>query len=168
MEKLGVEPFQLLTQLFNFFLMVFILTKFLYKPITKKLEERKKKIEEGLEYADRMKSEMEKSDKKRQDVIDRAKLDAKKIVEEAKKEGRKLEAEIVEKAHKEARSILEKGQSELTMERQEMEKSLRKQTVDIASNMVETVLGEVISTKDHIKIINKRIGALKRNYKYKS
>ncbi|MCL4338932.1 hypothetical protein M1271_04545, partial [Patescibacteria group bacterium] len=64
MEKLGVEPFQLLTQLFNFFLMVFILTKFLYKPITKKLEERKKKIEEGLEYADRMKSEMEKSDKK--------------------------------------------------------------------------------------------------------
>ncbi|MCL5798272.1 MAG: F0F1 ATP synthase subunit B, partial [Patescibacteria group bacterium] len=98
MEKLGVEPFQLLTQLFNFFLMVFILTKFLYKPITKKLEERKKKIEEGLEYADRMKSEMEKSDKKRQDVIDRAKLDAKKIVEEAKKEGRKLEAEIVEKA----------------------------------------------------------------------
>ena len=49
MENIGIEPYQLLTQVINFALMIFILTKLLYKPILKGLEERKKKIEEGLE-----------------------------------------------------------------------------------------------------------------------
>ena len=48
MEKLGIEPILLLTQVINFTILVVVLTKFLYKPILKMLDERKKKIEEGL------------------------------------------------------------------------------------------------------------------------
>ena len=54
MEKLGIELTQILTQIFNFTLMVFLLTKLLYKPVIKKLEERKAKIAEGLAYTEKM------------------------------------------------------------------------------------------------------------------
>ena len=55
MDKLGIEPVMLLTQVINFLVLVILLTKFLYKPILKLIDERRKKIEEGLQLAQEMK-----------------------------------------------------------------------------------------------------------------
>lgn len=165
MEKLGIEPVQLLTQVFNFVVMLVLLTKFLYKPILKALEERKKKIQSGLEYAEKMAGELEKTGKKRQEVIDAAKEEGRKIIEESKKTGKLLEAEIVEKAHKEEAVILEKGRKELEMERTEMEKQLRTNTVEIAQTWVETVLGNVLTAKNQQEIINRKLKELAKHIK---
>ena len=73
MENLGIQPVPLLLQAINFLLLLFILKKYLYKPILKALEDRKKKIEEGLAYSEKMKAEAEKSEKKREEIISRAK-----------------------------------------------------------------------------------------------
>lgn len=160
MEQLGIEPIQLATQVFNFVVMVVILTKFLYKPILKKLEERRKKIEEGLALTEKMKVELEKNEKKRQEIIDVAKEEARKIIEDGKKTGKKVEAEIIEKAHTEASTILEKGKEELEREKLEMEKQLRQQTVEIAQTWVEAMLKEVLRGKNQQTIINKKIREL--------
>lgn len=165
MDKLGIEPIQLLTQIFNFVVMLVLLTKFLYKPVLRALSERRKKIQEGLAYADKMQEELEKSDKKRQEVIDKAKDEARKIIEESKKSGKLLEAEIVEKAHKEAGAILEKGRKELEMEKTEMERELRGNTVEIAQTWVETVLGDVLSAKNQKEIINRKLKELAKHIK---
>lgn len=165
MDKLGIEPIQLLTQVFNFVVMVVLLTKFLYKPILKALEERKKKIQAGLEYAEKMEEELEKTDKKRQAVIDAAKDEGRKIIEESKKTGKLLEAEIIEKAHKEAAGILDKGRKELELERAEMEKQLQLNTVEIAQTWVKTVLGNVLSVKNQQAIIDKKLKELAKQIK---
>lgn len=157
MEKLGIEPIQLLTQLFNFIVMVFILTKLLYKPLNKVLEERKRKIAEGLAYTQKMQEESEKSEQKREEVITEAKKEARKIIEEGKKSGKKLEEEIIEKAHKEAEAVLVKARKEIELERQDLEKSMRVQTVEIASAMTEKVLMDVLSGDDHRTIIDKKL-----------
>lgn len=157
MDKLGIEPLQLLTQTFNFFVMVIVLTKFLYKPILKALEERKKKIEEGLQYAEEMKEELAKNEKVREDIINKAKDEAKKIVEEGKKTGSRLEEEIIAKAQMEAKNILEKGRQEIELERLKMEKDLRSQTIYIVFDVVEAVLGKIIDLKTQRKIIAKKI-----------
>lgn len=160
MEKLGIEPVQLVMQIFNFLVMVFVLTKLLYKPILKKLDERKRKIEEGLAYTEKMKQEAEKTELKRTEVINRAREEARKIVEEGKKSGRRVEEQIIEKAQKEAKTILEKGQKEVENEREEIEKKLRFQTVAIATTLVETLLGEMLKDKEQQAIINKKIQQL--------
>lgn len=165
MDKLGIEPIQLLTQIFNFVIMVVLLTKFLYKPILKALEERRKKIEEGLQYAEKMKVETEKNEKKREEIILEAKGEARKIMEEGKKSGRIVEAEIIEKAHKEAQEVIAKGRSELSLERIEMEKQLRGQTIDIATSMVESILRQILDKNYQKEIINKKIRELEKIYK---
>lgn len=157
MDKLGIEPIQLLTQLFNFIVMVFILTKLLYKPLNKVLDERKRKIAEGLQYAQKMREELELSGKKREEVILEAKAEARKIIEEGKKSGKKLEEEIIAKAHKEAEAVLVKARKEIELERQDMEKSIKVQTVEIASAMTETVLSDVLTGDDHRAIIDKKL-----------
>ncbi len=162
MEQLGIQPFQLGTQVLNFLIMVFLLSKFLYKPILKALEERKKKIQEGLEYTQKMKEEVEKSEKKRQEIISQAKEEAKKIVEDGKKAGKKLEEEIIVKAHTEAGAILGKAREEIEREKSEMEKDLRSQTVEIAQSWVEAVLGKVLGEKAQKTLINQKIEDLSK------
>lgn len=162
MEKLGVEPVQLLTQVLNFVIMVVLLTKLLYQPIIQKLEERRKKIEEGLAYTEKMKKDLEELDKKRQEVIDQAKEEARRIIEEGKKSGKNVEKAIIEKAHQEAAAILEKGEAELALARQQMERQLKEQTVDIAEGMVKKLLGEILTSEDQQKIIDKKIKEISR------
>lgn len=162
MEQLGIQPVQLLTQLFNFAIMVFVLSKLLYKPILKSLDVRRKKIAEGLEYAEKMKAETEKTESKRQAIVNSAKDEAHKIIEESRKTGKSVEAEIIEKAHEEERAILEKGRSELEMERSEMEKRLKEQTVAVAEAIATKVLESTLTIKDHHSIIEKKIKAISK------
>src|SRR3989338_7324895 len=108
MENLGIQPISLLLQSINFLLLLLILKKFLYKPILKVLADRKKKIEEGLSYSDKMKSEFEKSEKKRDEILVRARSDGKTIIEEAKRAAKKREEELLEKAQREAQEMIAK------------------------------------------------------------
>lgn len=165
MEQLGVEPIQLITQIFNFAIMVFLLTKFLYKPILRALEDRKKKIAEGLAYTQKMQEEMEKTEKKKEEILNKAKDEARKIVEEGKAAGKQLEAEIIKKAHAEAGAILSKGREELVMEKEQMERELRIQTVEIAKGWVEAVLGKILSGKAQQTVVNKKIAELAKSVK---
>ena len=89
MEKLGIEQIQLLLQTFNFVVMAVLLTKFLYKPILKSLSDRRKKIAEGLLFAEKIKKEEEKTENKRQEVLAKAREESRKIIEEGKQAGKK-------------------------------------------------------------------------------
>ncbi len=73
MEKLGIDPVMLVTQIINFAILAFILTKFLYKPILKLLDERQKKIAEGLELSQKMKLKEEEIQKEKEPVLHKAK-----------------------------------------------------------------------------------------------
>jgi len=44
MEKLGINPVLIITQIINFLIVFFLLTKLLYKPILAMLEKRKQQV----------------------------------------------------------------------------------------------------------------------------
>ncbi len=162
MDKIGVEPVALLTQILNFLLMVFILTKILYKPILKMLDERKKKIEEGLKYTEKMQLEMDKLEKKKEEVLDKAHEEAKKIIEEGKKAGKSVEADIIKSAHEEAKHIIESGKKDVDSEKAKMLKTLHRETIDISVSMVEKILKDVLSPEDQKSIIDKKLKQIAR------
>lgn len=157
MEKLGIEPVQLLTQALNFTIMMVILTKFLYGPVTRALEARKKKIEQSLADSEKIKLELEKTEKKKADVLAQARSEARQIVEAGKKEGKRVSEEIVEKAHAEARDILEKGKRDVQSERAEMEMKLRDETITLAQQFAAKVLEDALSAKEQRAILSKKI-----------
>ena len=60
LEKLGLEPHILLAQIINFLILIFVLRRFLYKPLIKFLDKRKDIIEKGLNDAQKAKEELSK------------------------------------------------------------------------------------------------------------
>lgn len=88
-HSLGIDWKLLLAQTVNFFILFFVLYKFLSQPLSKIIEERKKKIEEGLAMrieAEKMIAEVSKD---RLEILRRAEEERARIIESAKDEREK-------------------------------------------------------------------------------
>lgn len=157
MEKLGISPIQLITQIINFVIMVVVLKKLLYQPILTALENRRKKIEEGLHSSEKIKEELEKVGKKKADILQKAQIEARGIVENGKKTAEGVKDEILKNAQIEAVAIIEKGRKDLDQQRKEMESRLERETVEIAAEMAVKALGDVLTTADQKMIIDKKL-----------
>lgn len=160
MEQLGIQPIQLVTQIINFVVLVFLLKKFLYKPILKMLDERKKKIEEGLHSAQEMKKELAQNQEKQEELLKLAREEGRSIVDEARKTAKKVGEDIVEEAKKESAAVVVKGKQEVEAQKKQLEKSIQEDTVTVASAIVEKLIGSIMTEKEQKHLIDKRIKEL--------
>jgi len=160
MDKLGIEPKLLVAQIVNFLIIVFVLSKLLYKPILNMLAKRKKEIEEGLKLTEKMREEEEKFQQKKQKMLETTRGEAAAILEEARKQAKEEEKEIIAAAHKEADIIIVKGKAEAERARVEMEKGITRNAIDLAVTMSKRLLTGVMSNEDKHKLIIKHVKEL--------
>src|SRR3989338_2880597 len=95
-EKLGMDWRLLLWQLVNFIVLFGVLTKLLYKPVLKMLDERSRKIAQGLKDAETATLSRQKGEEERNYIVREARQEAQKIIEAARGEGEKAKSEILE------------------------------------------------------------------------
>lgn len=160
MENLGIQPVNLLAQVFNFVILLIVLKKFLYKPILKMLDERQKKVAQGLEYAEKTKVEMEKYEKRREELLAIAKEEAKEVVSNARKEAKKMIVEMTNNAQQEAKEIVEKARHDASRQYETGVRELEREAVTIASRMVERLFKDELTAKEQKDIISRRLKAL--------
>ena len=108
----------LLAQIFNFLILVGILTKFAYKPLMQALEERQKKITDNIESAERERQEAEEIKLGYQKQLADARAQAQAIVEKAEKLAEETKEEILKEARLESARILKAVQDEVVRERE--------------------------------------------------
>src|SRR3989338_6728445 len=84
-SNFGLDPILLVAQIVNFLVVLFILRKFLYKPILKTLEKRKNLIKDGLDKAQEATIRLEKIEEKERRVLSTAQKQAQQMLDEAKK-----------------------------------------------------------------------------------
>lgn len=162
MDKLGIQLPLLLAQIANFGILVFLLSKFLYKPVIKKLEERRAKIAAGLALTDSLKVKEEDLAKKSAQVLKDAKAEAQKIIAAAKKAGVAAKAEQISKGQVEITQERAKLHQELESELTQTKKALAGQTVEIASSMAAKIVSAVLSESQQHELIAQAITKLEK------
>ena len=85
-EQFGFNTSLFFSQLASFLIVAFLLRKFAYKPIVNVLEDRRKKIAEGLANADKIKQELAQTEAARQQILSQANTQATKLIEETNKQ----------------------------------------------------------------------------------
>src|SRR4051812_43591683 len=83
-RQFNVDWPHFIAQVVSFCIVAFLLQKFAYKPVVTMLEERRKRIEEGLANAEKIKSELQRTEAQRQEVLNQANTQANKLIEEAR------------------------------------------------------------------------------------
>ncbi len=140
MEALGLDLKLLVAQIVNFAILFFVLTKFLYKPLLKLLDERKKKVEETLTNSLKIEERLVKLEEEKKKVLEsereKGKTFAAELIAQANQEKEKIISEAKSAANREA----EKGIERIRAEETEIAARLKK---DFTKDMVERIVSKL-------------------------
>ncbi len=122
----------LIGQSITFVVFVWFCMKFVWPPIMNALEERKKKIADGLAAAERGEHEMELARKRATETLHEAKQQAQEIINLAHKRAGEIVDEAKEQARAESERILAAANSEIEQEANRAREQLRKEVATLA------------------------------------
>ena len=163
--KLGINGKLLIFQVVNFLILLFILKKFLYKPLVKFLDARQKKIADSLTKAENIDKEYQKiRDIEAQKLIE-AEKKAVALIEDAKKSAKDQEKEILAAAGKKTEKLSEQARQEIAQEKLKMLDELKKETTRYAVLAAEKILERTFNPKDEEKLIKEALNLLEEHGK---
>jgi len=137
----------------NFLILVAILNKFLYKPVTKMLNERRNEVVYNLDKAEKAKIDSEKMKDEYVSHLQNAKSEAQEIIAKANKMGEQTKNEIVTQARAEAEKVSIKAQEEIRLEKIKALGELRDEVASLAVLAAEKIISKNIDSKDHEKMV---------------
>lgn len=161
-SQFGVEPVLLSAQIINFIILIYLLKRFLYKPILAMLKKREEKIRQGLADAAANEELLAKTQEKEKKILAEANEEASVLVAESRTRGAKLEENMALLAKEKSEQVLARAQSQIEEERRLMEKALERKTADAAINILEKLLPKLLSKEDHVRILESGEKLLKR------
>lgn len=145
----------LIGQMITFALLVWFTMKYIWPPLFDSLEERRKKIAEGLAQAEKGQEEMRLAEKKAKGVLKEAKEQSSEIVSLAQKRANELVEESKEAAKKEGDRMILVAQAQIEQEMQKAREDLRQEVARLAMTAAEQILGAEIDQAKHQEIISK-------------
>ena len=162
-HKLGIEWKLLLAQIVNFVILLFLLNKFLYKPLIKFINNRRQKIIEGLEKAKKGEEEFKKIQELRERELAKIQKEAEVIIVKAKEIGDEKQQEILKEAEIKTRKIIEEAKNRIEIEKEKMLKEVREDIANLVITATEKILEEEIDKEKEQKLIGKALNELKRH-----
>lgn len=156
-EALGLNLPQLIAQVVNFFILLFILRLVAYKPILKMLDERKQKIAEGLNAAEIARAEAASAQANIQAQLDTARKEGQEIVANAQGIATRIQADAREQSSKDRDVALERARVEIQQERDRAIADLRGEFADITVKAAEKVINQTLDRQSHQRVIDETL-----------
>lgn len=145
----------LIGQSLAFLIFVVFCMKFVWPPVIAALQERQKKIADGLDAANRAARDLELAQDKAGQQLREAKAQAAEIIEQAKKRGAQIVEEARDQARVEADRVKAQAQAEIEQEINSVKDALRAQVGSLAVDGAEKILGATIDQNAHAELVNK-------------
>lgn len=160
-SKLGIDWKLLLANSLTFFLVLWILRKFAYRPIMDVLDRRQKTIGDGLAAAEQSQTELAAIQHQKEIILKAAKSESLAIVSEAKKQGEAFKQKLAKQAQAESAATIEKTKMLLDRERIAMVKQAKTELADLVVAATEKVLDATVDEKMQTKLADRAMAAVK-------
>jgi len=151
-KTFGWNPHMFFSQLVAFIIVALALKKFAYQPVLDMLEDRKKRIAEGLANAGKIKAELAKTEAARLAVLDKANADATKFIEEARAAAAKVLETETQKAIAAANQIIVKAREANDAELARMKAELRREMGRLVVETTGKVTGKILTMEDQQRL----------------
>ena len=147
-DSFGVSLPKILAQVLNFTVVAIILWKFAFKPVLATLDERQRKIADGLRYADETKARLDSVQQENADTLKRAQIEAASIIEQSRKTAKELAERETSAATERANALITKAQQAIELEKQKMLDEARVEISRLVIATTQRVLAKELSDAD--------------------
>ena len=154
---IDVVPGLMVWTIITFLIVLWVLKRFAFGPIQRMIDERRDRIREALDEADKARSEARELRELTQREREQAKLEREQILDEARRQSQRLAEQARERADADLKEALEKNREELAAENQRLREQIRRDVVELTLYASEKVTGKVLDQDDQRRLIEETI-----------
>lgn len=146
-----------------FLVVVFILSKFAWKPILNSIREREESIEEALEAAEKAKEKMKDLEASNEKLLQEARQEREEMMKAARDTKEKMIAEAKSQAQAEADKVLKNAQDTIRAEKASAVNELKGLVAELSVEIAEKILKEELSADKQKALIEESMKEAKLN-----
>ncbi|ADE16960.1 ATP synthase F0, B subunit [Nitrosococcus halophilus Nc 4] len=150
----------LIGQMVAFGILIWFVNRYLWGPLTRLMEERKKRVADGLAAAERGKHEQELAEKRAKETLHEAKEKAAEIISQAQKRANEIVEEAKESAHAEGERLKAAANAEIQQEMNRAREDLRGQVVSIAVAGASKILKRELDEEANQALVKELVGQI--------
>jgi|SRR5690349_19819320 len=143
-----------------FILLMLVLSRYAFGPITAAVEAREKALEDAIEGAKRDREAAAKLLQEHQAAIDAARGEAQKIIAEGRAVGEKMRTDMIEATRKEQQDMLERARREIESEKDKAIMQLRREAVDLALAGASKVIEQNLESQKNRQLVESYLASI--------
>lgn len=157
MEGLGLDLKSLIFQMVNFAVLAFVLGRFLYGPIIKILDSRRRKIEESVRETEKIKKQLQEVRQEQTKILSQARGEAKILLAKETERAKANYQETLAKAAVDVNQTLIDGRQALERQRDEFHEKLKSEMADLVKQSLRKVLSQGLSDGEKEKLVTQEL-----------
>lgn len=156
-ELVGIVPWTFIATICNLFIQLYLIKRFLFKPINEMLEKRRAKANAEIQDAIQAKNEALAMKTEYERNMSEAKTKANEILSNAQKTATAQSEEVLKEAARQAAAMKEKAEADIAQEKRKAVNEIKDEIGGMAVEIAGKVIEREISEEDHAKLIDEFI-----------
>lgn len=156
-ELVSFVPWTFIAQICNLFIQVYLIKRFLFKPVNAMLEKRKAMADAEIQDAAKAKDDAQAMKAEYEQNMRDAKDKANEILSTAQKTATAQSEEMIREAAQQAAAIKSKAESDIAREKVKAVNEIKDEIGSMAMEIAGKAIGRELHEEDHAKLINEFI-----------
>ena len=162
MESFGIDWLLVAAQIINFLVILFVLRRFLYKPLFKLFKQREELAQQTNKNAEESKKVLEKTQAEEKDILKKAQTTATQIIKDAKDQTTEIMQKSEEATRKQTEQMIAEAREQIALETKAAEQQLNKYVSKLSVELLKKSLSNVFTDKEQSTIVNKAVKQLQK------
>lgn len=156
-ELVGLVPWTFVAQICNLFIQMYLIKRFLFKPVNEMLEKRRALADAQIREAEQAKADADAIKTEYEQNMKEAKEKANEILITAQKTAALQSEEMLKEATAQAAALKSKAESDIAQEKRKAVNEIKDEIGGMAVEIAGKVIEREISEEDHTKLIDEFI-----------
>ena len=156
-ELVTIIPWTFIAQICNLFIQMYLIKRFLFKPINEVLQKRRELADQEIREAREAKEEADGLKAQYEEGLLNARTEAAQIVQNAQKEAQLKADETVREAQEHALNIRRRAEADIAQEKKKAINEVKDEIDGLAMDIAGKVVEKEINEADHRKLIDEFI-----------
>ena len=160
-SNLGINWKILIAQLINFAILLYVLKRFLYRPLLEMLEKRRVEIENAQKHSEEIETRLQNVEKLKEQVLAEARKKSEDLIKESEKNAAKIGEKMLADARDEAKRLTTEESKKLALERERLVQDVKKEIGAVVTLAVGKSLGDTLNEKSQGRLVEKAVQEVK-------
>lgn len=158
---ISINLYEILMQMVNFLILLYLLNKFLIKPLSEFIEKRSSNIKNDIDEASKNRLESEKILADQKQILKDARSEAREVRDKADKIIEQEKQLIITQAKKDAEDVLANAKKEISLSMDKAKKELLNDVGELSVTLAQKVLSKKIDSSEKENLISDGLSSLK-------